>query len=76
MNLTAASEALASINGHTDVALDFVLNKRLEGRDLELELLGRANLVDAAVARLRAAVLDKSGRPDIHVLGDRPGAAA
>jgi hypothetical protein len=72
MNRTELAAVAQSIREHAEIAEAFLRGPMEDGRQLELELLGRANQIDARIAQLRAGVMAKESG---HVLGDRPVAA-
>lgn len=82
MNRPHAASLAQSIREHAEIAEAFLRGPMEDERRLELEVLGRCNLIEAKLAQLRAEVMRKqSGRPEFsasevhhhyHVLGDRP----
>lgn len=72
-NLDEARAATRAIIEHAQIVETFLSDPSIEARALELEVFGRANLIDAKLARLRGEFVGRlSGRPDnVHTIGDR-----
>jgi hypothetical protein len=73
MKRDALLELAERIEGNAWMIRRFLHDPSIPDHMVALELLGRLNLIEAKVAQIRNAMAaQESGRPDLHVLGDRP----
>lgn len=63
MNRFALMKLAASIQEHAQIIEQFTTRSDFDNAHLELEILGRCNLIEEQVANLRSEVV--SGQPDI-----------
>jgi hypothetical protein len=69
----ALLETLSRIEGNIGIAKWFLTNEDDDVK-VALELLGRANLIEAKLVELRALLAsdEESAKRNVHLIGDRP----